>query len=74
MCVCGVSGGAVLYGDGWLGESGGAVLNGDGLDGDAGGKCCKDCGWWESSLTQVWTRPPYSETSAWRVIHRSLLH
>ena len=39
MCVCGVSGGAVLYGDGWLGESGGAVLNGDGLDGDAGGKC-----------------------------------
>ena len=37
VCVCGVSGGAVLYGDGWLGESGGAVLNGDGLDGDAGG-------------------------------------
>ena len=29
------------------------------------GQCCKGWGWWESSLTQVWTGPPYSATSAW---------
>ena len=41
VCVCGVSGGAVLYGDGWLGESGGAVLNGDGLEGDTCRNVCR---------------------------------